>query len=197
MNQKPKVFRVTAMGFWRRGFFFIFILFTASGVALQAADSCPSSLRDIAAYLKNSRKPDHIKGAVAVILVKDGKVLLGLRKGSRGAGSWGFLGGWMEAGESPKQAAKREFSEEITLIKGPHFKMGRIKFLKVIQDHYQEQGLFLYTFLFMVEVQDADVAGKEPERADGWKFFDWEHLPQPLFEPNRILVESGFNPFNK
>lgn len=35
----------------------------------------------------------------------------------------------------------------------------------------------------------------EPEKCDGWNWYNWDDLPQPLFWPLQKMVDSGFNPF--
>ena len=49
---------------------------------------------------------------VAVIVRRKGHVLMGLRKGSHGAGTWSFPGGHLETGETVTMCAARELLEE-------------------------------------------------------------------------------------
>lgn len=51
-------------------------------------------------------------GVNGVIFSEDGKILLERRADD---GSWGIIGGWCEAGESPQESLKREFFEETGL----------------------------------------------------------------------------------
>lgn len=52
---------------------------------------------------------------VAVFVYHGDEFLIGLRKGSHGAGTWGLPGGHLEYGEMAKQAAFRELLEETNL----------------------------------------------------------------------------------
>ena len=54
-------------------------------------------------------------GVSIVIHDEQGRVLLGLRAGKHGAGTWGLPGGAIEPGEDPIEAARRELEEETGL----------------------------------------------------------------------------------
>lgn len=54
-------------------------------------------------------------GAVFCLILKDGKVLMELRKNKFDAGNYSLVGGCMEDGEEVKQAAVREIKEEVNL----------------------------------------------------------------------------------
>ena len=58
----------------------------------------------------NEEKRPYI--GVAVIVVREGRVLLGKRKNAHGAGTWQFPGGHLEYGESIEDCARRELFEE-------------------------------------------------------------------------------------
>jgi 8-oxo-dGTP diphosphatase len=50
----------------------------------------------------------------AAVLIEDGRVLLTQRKaGTHLAGAWEFPGGKVEAGEDPREALRRELTEEL------------------------------------------------------------------------------------
>lgn len=54
-------------------------------------------------------------GGVFCILLKDGQILMELRKNKFDAGNYSLVGGCMESGETVKQAAIREVKEEVNL----------------------------------------------------------------------------------
>ncbi len=59
------------------------------------------------------------------MVLKDGRVLMGKRKGSHGAGEYAYPGGHLEMGESFEQCARREVNEETGL------EINNIKFLRL------------------------------------------------------------------
>ena len=58
---------------------------------------------------------NHPKVGVGVIILNDNRVLLLKRKNAHGDGTWAFVGGHLEFGETPEECAKREVFEEIGL----------------------------------------------------------------------------------
>jgi 8-oxo-dGTP diphosphatase len=56
------------------------------------------------------------KVGILIFVIRDGKVLLGKRKGPIGDGMWGLPGGHLEFGEKWTDSAKRELLEETGLV---------------------------------------------------------------------------------
>jgi 8-oxo-dGTP pyrophosphatase MutT (NUDIX family) len=62
------------------------------------------------------RNSDDIKKATLCFLIKDGKVLLAMKKRGFGVGKWNGVGGKLLNGESSEEAAVRETQEEVEVI---------------------------------------------------------------------------------
>ncbi|MTD29055.1 nucleotide triphosphate diphosphatase NUDT15 [Erwinia sorbitola] len=121
---------------------------------------------------------------VGVLIFRDGKLLLGKRKGSHGAGDWATPGGHLEFGETPQQCAQREAAEETGLLLG-----------ECVQGPYTN-NIFCseqkhYVTLFMLAFEASGTPQRcEPDKCEGWQWFDPAALPQPLFAPLNSLRES-------
>lgn len=121
---------------------------------------------------------------VAVFVFKDGKVLLGKRKGAHGAGDWSPPGGHLEFGESVEDCAKRELLEE-TGLKAFDVKTGAWSNDVIDNDkHY-------ITLFAVIDQFEGEPKLLEPHKCEGWHWFSVDHLPSPLFLP----VHSFFKTF--
>ncbi len=113
---------------------------------------------------------------VGTMIFKDGKVLMAKRKGSHGAGDWGFPGGHLEYMESFEDCAIRETKEEC----GVEIKNIRLLYVtnirKYAPKHYVHIGL-------IADWASGEPQTLEPEKCDGWEWFDIDNLPTgPTFE---------------
>jgi 8-oxo-dGTP diphosphatase len=123
---------------------------------------------------------------VGVIVIRDGKVLLGLRRGSHGAGAWALPGGHLEWGETVESCARREVKEETGLD------LGVVRPAPYTNDVMAEEGKHYVTCF----VEGAALAGEaevlEPNKCERWAWFAWSAMK--LFQPLKTLVESGYVP---
>ena len=120
---------------------------------------------------------------VGVFVFKEGKILLGKRKGSHGSGSWAAPGGHLEFGESVEDCAKRELLEE-TGLTALSIQTGRWS-NDVIdgKKHY-------VTFFAIVDQFEGDLQTLEPDKCEEWKWFSTEELPSPLFPTVAAFFEQ-------
>src|SRR5258706_6824019 len=108
------------------------------------------------------------------MVMKDGKVLLGKRKGSHGEGEYAWPGGHLEHGERFAECAAREVMEETGM------QIGAIRFLRVhntmryAPKHYVDLA-------FVAEWTSGEPVVREPDKVEGWAWYELAPLPSPVF----------------
>jgi 8-oxo-dGTP diphosphatase len=104
--------------------------------------------------------------------------LLGRRRNSHGAGSYGPPGGHLEFGESLEECSIREVYEETGL------KISAPKFLTISNDVFvQEKKHYLSVFMSAIFPEEQIVTNMEPEKKLSWEWIDADNLPADLFLP--------------
>src|SRR3989344_9365168 len=110
-----------------------------------------------------SEEAQRPKGGVGVLVFKDGKVLIGKRKGSHGEGEWAWPGGHMEYMESFENCAKREVQEETGM------EIENVRFLRLMNlkeyapKHYVDIGM-------VADWKSGEPQVSEPDRMLGWEW---------------------------
>jgi len=122
---------------------------------------------------------------LGVLVMNDGKILLGKRKGSHGADEWCFPGGHLEFGESFEECAVREVCEETGL------KVQNPRFFCISNDLNEiESYAKHYITLFMqVEYINGEPRVMEPEKCIQWGWFAFDSLPDKLFGPTQAAIK--------
>lgn len=123
----------------------------------------------------------------SAVVVRDGRVLLGRRRGSHGDGEWSFPGGKVDTGEAPAVAAARELLEETGLV------ATSVDPITWTNDVFADEGLHYVTLHHKVTAE-GEPAAMEPDKIAEWAWFRWDELPQPLFGPIAALCETGWAP---
>jgi 8-oxo-dGTP diphosphatase len=118
--------------------------------------------------------------------MRDGHVLLGLRRGSHGAGTWAFPGGKLGFGESIEECAARELLEETGLCARDDSEI-----VGVTNDIFAKEGLHYVTIFLAVSDLGGIATVCEPDKCERWVWFPYDQLPSPLFGPTRQLVATG------
>jgi 8-oxo-dGTP diphosphatase len=123
---------------------------------------------------------------MGVLVMRRGRVLLGRRRGSHGEGYYAAPGGHIEFGESFEQAARREVSEETGL------EITELRLLSVGNYVFKrDDGERHYIDVdFVCEAGAGEPQLTEPEKCDGWEWYDLDDLPQPLFIVTQRMIES-------
>lgn len=126
---------------------------------------------------------EKIKACVGVLIFKDGKVLLGKRKGSHGHGEYSCPGGHLEFQESFEECAKKETQEEAGI------EIKNIKFLSVanILKHENRQDVLVN---FVADWESGDIRTDPDEKIGEWEWYSLDDLPSPLFYPSELIIDS-------
>ncbi|KAL1807796.1 geranyl diphosphate phosphohydrolase [Daucus carota subsp. sativus] len=130
---------------------------------------------------------------IGVFVVKGKKVLMGRRLTSVGHNTFSVPGGHLEFGECFEECAAREVKEETGLD------VEKIEFLEVRNSIILNEAkpAHIVSIFMRAALADADQVPEnvEPEKCDGWEWYDWENLPRPLFGSLENYVQSGVKPF--
>jgi 8-oxo-dGTP diphosphatase len=127
------------------------------------------------------------KVGTAVWIRKDGKVLLGLREGGNGGGTWCPPGGHLEMYEDVEASIRRETLEECGL------EIENLQFITFTNDKNEQVKKHYVTLCYAADYVSGELTNEEA-KIGNWKWFAWTDLPQPLFLPTRNFVETGYNP---
>ena len=127
--------------------------------------------------------PERPVVGVGVIVVREGKLLLGRRKSSHGRGHYSSGGGHLEYMEGFETAVRRELKEETGL------EVSELRFLCVINlkqyapKHYIDIG-------FIANWQGGEAKVVEPDKFESWDWYDLNALPEPLFGAIPYYLEA-------
>lgn len=124
---------------------------------------------------------------IGVLVIRDGRVLIGERRGAHGAGAWALPGGALEPGETPEACAARELREE-TGLAATHFSRG-----PWVDSTFPDAGRWITLFLVAHDAE-GDPVVREPTKCAGWAWHRWHDLPRPLFAPLAALHADGYTP---
>jgi 8-oxo-dGTP diphosphatase len=134
--------------------------------------------------------PSEVTGpflGVSAIVTRDGTVLLGRRRGAHGAGTWAFPGGKPDPGEHPGDTVRRELLEETGLT------ARSVEPVAWTSDVISDSAQHYVTLHHLVDA-DGEPMVLEPDKVEGWGWYPWDALPEPLFAPAASLRDSGWRP---
>ncbi len=117
-------------------------------------------------------------GVAVWIYNKEGRILMGLRKGSHGDGTWSLPGGHVDFGEHPTQTVRREVLEETGM------KVGKvIPCIAFAYGHhfFREENKQYITLFFNAQWRGDEPKLIEPDKCERWEWFALDNLPSPLF----------------
>lgn len=135
----------------------------------------------------NEKQTDARKGpriGVAVLVWKDGRLLLGKRAHTAADGYWQFPGGHLESGETVTECAYREVLEETGL------EITDARHAAFTDTTFAMAGHEYITLYITARHLAGEPRVMEPDKCECWQWFRNDELPHPLFMPINILMEQ-------
>ena len=123
---------------------------------------------------------------IGVFVFKNGKFLMGRRKGAHGSGSWSIPGGHLEYGETFEDTAKREVLEETGL------EVKNLRFGAVTNDFFEDENKHYVTVWMVCDWASGQEKIMEPDKFVEICWKDFDTLPEGLFVPWENLLASEF-----
>lgn len=130
-----------------------------------------------------------VKVGIGVMILQDGKILLGHRaKKAKDTGgiyepdSWCLPGGKQEYKESVLEGAKREVKEETNLSVSQLEVFG-------VNDDIQPDRHYL-TVWVIARACEGELKVMEAEKQDAWQWFSLDALPKRLYSPSKRFIEE-------
>jgi len=125
-----------------------------------------------------------------VMMLKDGKVLLGRRHTDpekadselHGEGTWTMPGGKLEYGETFEEGAVREVKEETGMD------LQKMEVICVNND--KNEHAHFVTIGFFSDGFDGEPKVMEPDEITEWRWFSLDNLPSPIFPPSVHVLEN-------
>lgn len=126
---------------------------------------------------------ESVKVGVGAVIINDGKALLCKRKNAHGENEYGSVGGHLEFGESLEDCIKREALEELGI------EIGNLRFICVSNIRKYENKHYL-DVEFLADIESGTPCIMETNKASSVGWFPVNDLPEPLFEPLKLALES-------
>jgi len=124
-------------------------------------------------------------GTGVLIQRDDGKILLGLRQGTHGAGEWCMPGGKLEFGEKLFDNGKRETKEETGLD------VDIIGVISVADElRYLSEGKHYFNVGMLAKYKGGEPKVAEPDKCKEWQWFSLDDLPEKILEGSELIINS-------
>jgi 8-oxo-dGTP diphosphatase len=120
---------------------------------------------------------------MGIMILKNGKVLMGKRKTSHGVGEYAFPGGHLEYMESFEDCVRRETREECGV------EIKNIKFLHVGNVFHYAPKHYV-NLVLLADWESGEPQVLEEDKIEGWQWYELDNLPEPVFIQTGLAIES-------
>lgn len=124
-----------------------------------------------------------IRVGVGVMIMKEGRVLLGKRTNIHGDGEYAWPGGHMEYMESFEGCAKRETLEETDM------EIQNVRFLRLLNLKAYAPRHYV-NIAFIADWKSGEPKIMESDKVESWDWYSLDALPSPLFATVNSCVEA-------
>jgi 8-oxo-dGTP diphosphatase len=131
---------------------------------------------------------DRPQVGLAVIVEREGRVLLLKRTGAHGEGTWAPPGGHLEFGETLEECAARETLEETGVV------IGDVDFLAITNDLFPSEQKHYLTVWVRATYLSGQATVAYPDKVAEVSWVSWVELPQHLFIPFDNLLSGRSYP---
>ncbi|OGN27518.1 MAG: hypothetical protein A3A33_04830 [Candidatus Yanofskybacteria bacterium RIFCSPLOWO2_01_FULL_49_25] len=135
-----------------------------------------------------SHRSAHLYGATHLLLIKDNKVLLLLRKNTGWRdGEYSVPAGHIEPNENARLAMVREAREEVGLAIAPE----DLRFSSIVHRHAPDREYM--DFFFTLSEWDGEVKNGEPDKCEALAWYDINSLPANVISYIKHGIENHKN----
>jgi 8-oxo-dGTP diphosphatase len=137
---------------------------------------------------KIEQKDPGVKVGVTSIIVREGKILLGLRGDAceTARNEWAYPGGRMDYGEDPITSIAREVHEETFM----YVRKKDIKFLTWVNEFFPEDNKHYVSLVFWMTNLKGDPIVTEKDKCKEWRWFDPDDLPDNTFWASKLNIKK-------
>jgi len=128
---------------------------------------------------------------VAVVVTHQQTVLFGKRATKSTEFDWQLPGGWIEAGEAPREAARREVLEETGLS------LQDLKFVGLTSNVFYALNHSISLYFEAECTNPGPLTVVESDKCIAWEWRSWSEVNDNLFLPLRLFKNTGYQPFSK
>ena len=138
------------------------------------------------------KKTECVRAGVGIMLLRDGKVLLGKRHDDPnkadseldGEGTWTMPGGKLDFGDKIADGAARELVEETGIEIDP----SKLKLHSVTNE--RTSNAHFVTIGFICKESEGEAKTLEPDEITEWKWFALDDLPDKVFPASFKMLEQ-------